>query len=60
MKGGDILDFKKGGNLRKGGYDPPYQLCRVSHLNNKINYKIMNKILKQNNLMNKRLSEIGK
>ena len=34
MKGGDILDFLKGGNLRKGGvdpekggYDPPYQLC---------------------------------
>ena len=23
MKGGDILDFQKGGNLRKGGYDPP-------------------------------------
>ena len=28
MKGGDILDFKKGGDLEKGGgYDPPYQLC---------------------------------
>ena len=37
MKGGDILDFWKGGNLRKegggvdpekgGGYDLPYQLC---------------------------------
>ena len=30
MKGGDILDFQKGGgvNLRNGaGYDPPYQLC---------------------------------
>ena len=37
MKGGDILDFSKGGNLRKEGldlerggggvYDPPYQLC---------------------------------
>ena len=35
MKGGDILDFQKGGNLRKGGgvdlekggYDHPYQLC---------------------------------
>ena len=33
MKGGDILDFYKGGNLRKGGvdlekveYDPSYQL----------------------------------
>ena len=27
MKGGDILDFQKGGNLRKkGGYDPPCQL----------------------------------
>ena len=35
MKGGDILDFQKGENLRKGGvdlekggggYDPPYQL----------------------------------
>ena len=34
MKGGDILDFWKGGNLRKGrvdlekggGYDLPYQL----------------------------------
>ena len=22
MKGGDILDFKKGGNLRKGGMTP--------------------------------------
>ena len=22
MKGGDILDFLKGGNLRKGGVDP--------------------------------------
>ena len=40
MKGGDILDFQKGGNLRKvgvhlekwgggggGGYDPLHQLC---------------------------------
>ena len=27
MKGGDILDFEKGGNLRKGGYEPPDQLC---------------------------------
>ena len=27
IKGGDILDFQKGGNLRKGGgYDPPFQL----------------------------------
>ena len=33
MKGEDILDFQKQGNLRKGGvdlekggYDPPYQL----------------------------------
>ena len=27
MKGGDILDFQKGGvDLEKGGYEPPYQL----------------------------------
>ena len=40
MKGGDILDFEKGGNLtkgggggvdlKKGGYDPPYQPCTAS------------------------------
>ena len=35
IKGGDILDFWKGGNLRKGGvdiekegYEPPYQLYK--------------------------------
>ena len=34
MKGEDILDFQKGGDLTLkkgdgggGGYDPPYQLC---------------------------------
>ena len=27
MKGGDILDFQKGGvDLEKVGYEPPYQL----------------------------------
>ena len=26
MKGGDNLDSWKRGNLRKGGYDPPYKL----------------------------------
>ena len=43
MKGGDILDFQKGGNLRKrrvggggvdlekGEYDPPYQLFKKSY-----------------------------
>ena len=25
---GTSLDFQKGGNLRKGRYEPPYQLCR--------------------------------
>ena len=36
MKGGDSLDFYKGGNLRKGGidlekavYDSPYQICMI-------------------------------
>ena len=27
MKGGDILDFQKGGIIEKGEYNPPYQLC---------------------------------
>ena len=36
MKGGNILDFYMGGNLRKGGidlekgvYDSPYQICMI-------------------------------
>ena len=49
MKGGDILDFQKGGNLRKGGVDlekggmtPPYQLCISNGLN--ISFTIKSKI----------------
>ena len=40
MKSWDILDFEKGGNLRKGvvnlqkreGYDSPHQLCSLTYL----------------------------